>query len=221
MRSSSQAGFVLIELRLREIELRHGRHVARLGVVERLLGEQLARVKILRAFEVELGHLEVGLALADGRLGDLLRRPRPARTCSTISRSSTFASTWPRRTRSPSCTFTLSRRPPVRGAMSTVCRPIRLPTTVRCAATSPRLAAAEFDGHRHARTAAATAGSAEAATAATTAAALGAATAGLPAARVRPAGPAAAASPRSRRRRNMLRRHRRRPPRSRSLQIYA
>ena len=66
--SSCRRASVSIELRLRQIDLRFRRHVARLGIVERLLGEQLALEEVLRALEVQLGDLEVGLALPDGGL---------------------------------------------------------------------------------------------------------------------------------------------------------
>ena len=69
-----EARLVLIELGFRQVELRDRRQVARLGVVERLFGEQLPREQILRSFEVELRDLEVRFALADGGLGHFLRR---------------------------------------------------------------------------------------------------------------------------------------------------
>ena len=66
----------LLELRPREIELRHRRLVARVGVVERLLRQQLPLVEAARAIEVGLRQLQVGLALADRRLRDLVGRFR-------------------------------------------------------------------------------------------------------------------------------------------------
>ena len=63
-------------------------------------------------------------------------------TCSRISRSSTLASRWPRVTRSPSRTVTVSSRPLTLGTASTVAAPIRLPTTVMLSDMSARLTAA-------------------------------------------------------------------------------
>ena len=54
------------------------RLVARLGVVERLLGDAAALEEVLRAIEVGLGELEVGLALADRGLRRPRTTPRPA-----------------------------------------------------------------------------------------------------------------------------------------------
>ena len=56
----------------REIELRHRRLVARVDVVEGLLRQQLPLVEAARAIEVGLRQLEVGFALADGGLRDLV-----------------------------------------------------------------------------------------------------------------------------------------------------
>ncbi len=69
-----EARVVLIELGLRQVELRDRRKVARLGVVERLLGEQLPGEQVLRALEVELRDLEVRFALTNGGLGHFLGR---------------------------------------------------------------------------------------------------------------------------------------------------
>ncbi len=68
----------LVVLRAREIELRDGGLIARLGIVERLLRQQLTREQIARPLGVGQRQLEVGLALADGRLRDFLRGFRPA-----------------------------------------------------------------------------------------------------------------------------------------------
>ena len=48
------------------------RFAARLGVVERLTGQELAFQQAPVPFEVGLGELEVGLALTDGGLRDLV-----------------------------------------------------------------------------------------------------------------------------------------------------
>jgi hypothetical protein len=50
-----QPRLVLVHLRLGQVLLRHRRQVARLGVIERLLGQQLPREQVLRPFEVDLG----------------------------------------------------------------------------------------------------------------------------------------------------------------------
>ena len=64
----------LVVLRAREIELRDRRLVARLGVVERLLRQQLPREQVARPLGVGLGELEVRFALPDGGARDLERR---------------------------------------------------------------------------------------------------------------------------------------------------
>ena len=51
--SSSSRASVCCDLRLGEVDLRLCGHVARLGVVERLLGEELPLEEVLRAVEVE------------------------------------------------------------------------------------------------------------------------------------------------------------------------
>ncbi len=74
--SSSSRAFDLLELRPREIELRGRRLVARVDVVERLLRQQLPLVEAARAIEVGLRQLQVGFALADRGLRDLVGRLR-------------------------------------------------------------------------------------------------------------------------------------------------
>ena len=64
----------LASLGPRQVDLRHRRVVPRLGVVERLLRDQVAPEEVPRALEVALGELEVGFALADRGLRHLERR---------------------------------------------------------------------------------------------------------------------------------------------------
>ena len=64
----------LFQLRHRQLELRLRRLVARVGVVERLAGQQIALVEALRALHVVLRELQVGLALANRRLRHVERR---------------------------------------------------------------------------------------------------------------------------------------------------
>ena len=59
-------------LSAREVELRDGGQIPAVGVVERLLREELPFEKIARAFGVGFGQLELGFALTDGRQRDLL-----------------------------------------------------------------------------------------------------------------------------------------------------
>ncbi len=54
-------------LRAREIELGQGGLVAGFVVVERLLRQQLPLEQATRPFDVGLGELQVGFALANGR----------------------------------------------------------------------------------------------------------------------------------------------------------
>ena len=69
-----EAGLGLFHLRHRELELRLRRLVARVGVVERLPWQQVALEEALRAFHVVLRELQIGLALANGRLRHVVRR---------------------------------------------------------------------------------------------------------------------------------------------------
>ncbi len=62
----------LLELRPRQVELRQRRLMPRVDVVERLLRQQLAIEEVLRAIEVGLRQLEIGLALPDRRFADLV-----------------------------------------------------------------------------------------------------------------------------------------------------
>src|SRR6185436_15313731 len=64
----------LVVLRPRQVERCLRRLVLRFRVVERLLRKQLPLKEVARALDVGLREIEVGLALADGRLGDLERR---------------------------------------------------------------------------------------------------------------------------------------------------
>ena len=66
--SSSRRDLRLFQLRHRELELRLRRLIARVGIVERLAGQQVALEEALRALHVVLRELQVGLALANGRL---------------------------------------------------------------------------------------------------------------------------------------------------------
>ena len=74
MRSSSSRAWVCENWARARSSWADGRRRARLGVVERLARQQLAVEQALRAIEVDVGELEVGLALADGGLGHLVRR---------------------------------------------------------------------------------------------------------------------------------------------------
>ena len=75
MRSSSRRAFDCEALRPREIDRRHRRLVARLVVVERLLRQQLPLdTGCATARRWSAASLQIGLALADGRLRDLLGR---------------------------------------------------------------------------------------------------------------------------------------------------
>jgi hypothetical protein len=62
----------LRELCARQIELRDRRLVARIGVVEGLLGNELPLVQVARAIEVRLGQTQVGFTLTDGGLRDVV-----------------------------------------------------------------------------------------------------------------------------------------------------
>ena len=68
----------LRELRAGEVELRHGGLIARVGVVEGLLRNQLALVEVARAIQVRLREPQVGFALADRRRRRRRRTPSPA-----------------------------------------------------------------------------------------------------------------------------------------------
>ena len=72
--SSSSRERGLLQLRHRQLELRLRRLIARVGVVERLAGQQVALEEALRALHVVLRQLQVGLALANGRLRHVERR---------------------------------------------------------------------------------------------------------------------------------------------------
>ena len=72
--SSSRRDRGLLHLRHRKLELRLRRLIARVGVVERLAGQQIALEEALRPFHVVLRELQVGLALANGRLRHVERR---------------------------------------------------------------------------------------------------------------------------------------------------
>ena len=74
MRSSSSRAVDCVVLRARQIELRDGRLVPRLGVVERLLRQQLPREQVARALGVGLGELQVRFALPDRGARHLERR---------------------------------------------------------------------------------------------------------------------------------------------------
>ena len=65
-------------LRLRQVELRDGRLVPGVGVVEGLLRNQLALEQVPRAIEIGLRQPQVGLALPDGRRRHVERRLAPA-----------------------------------------------------------------------------------------------------------------------------------------------
>ena len=71
----------LVEARLRlrilcarQVERRLCRLILRFRIVERLLRQQLALEEVPRALDVGLGEIQIGFALADGRLADLERR---------------------------------------------------------------------------------------------------------------------------------------------------
>ena len=68
----------LLQLRLGKLELRLRRLVARVGVVERLAGKQVALEQALRPLHVVLRELQVGLPLANGRLRHVVASLRPA-----------------------------------------------------------------------------------------------------------------------------------------------
>jgi hypothetical protein len=64
----------LAQLRLGEIELRLSRLVPRLGVIERLPGNQLPLEEVLRAIQVRLRETKIRLALTNRRRRDFVRR---------------------------------------------------------------------------------------------------------------------------------------------------
>ena len=72
--SSSRRAFGLRHLRLREIELRLRGLIPRVGIVERLAGQQVALEQAARALEIVLRELQVGLALPDRRLRHVVGR---------------------------------------------------------------------------------------------------------------------------------------------------
>ena len=66
--SSSSRDRVCSSCAIDKLELRLRRLIARVGVVERLAGQQIALEEALRSLHVVLRELQVGLALANGRL---------------------------------------------------------------------------------------------------------------------------------------------------------
>ena len=76
--SSSSRACACAYCALREIELRRRRLIARVGVVEGLLRNQLALEEVARAIEVGLRQPQVGFALADRRRRRRRRTPAPA-----------------------------------------------------------------------------------------------------------------------------------------------
>ena len=116
-------------LRLGQIELRLRGLVARVGVVEGLLREQLALEEAARALEVGLRQPEVGLALPDGRLRhvvgrfgllDLLEHLAVFDLGERLAAAHLIAQLHADR---------LAAAPAPSGTASTVAAPIRLPTT--------------------------------------------------------------------------------------------
>ena len=124
-------------LRLRQVELRRRGLIARVGVVEGLLRNQLALEQVRERSRLVCASLR---SASRWRIvaAETSNDASACLTCSRSSRSSTLASRCPRVTRSPSRTETVSSRPLTLGTASTVAAPIRLPTTVDAAATCRR-----------------------------------------------------------------------------------
>ena len=125
------------------------RLVARVGVVERLAGQQVALVEALRALHVVLRELQVGLPLPDRRLRHVVGRFRLLDLLDDLAIFD-LGDRLSAAHRIAELHVHRSRRPWPRGTASTVAAPIRLPTTMMVVGHSPARDRRELDRHRRA-----------------------------------------------------------------------